>query len=216
MSVLVAQVEDGAGSPVLEELTGLGHRFAALLLLVLIAPVLVVVALLVFASSRGPVLYRQVRIGQFGRRFVIYKFRTMHRHAEHRLADVLADEGVLRVTPFFKIKDDPRITPVGKLLRTTSLDELPQLVNVLLGDMRLVGPRPQSPAEVATYDARTWRRLLVKPGITGLWQVHGRSDLSAQEGLELDLDYVRNWSPRLDAAVLVQTPRAVVGQRGAY
>ncbi len=194
----------------------LGHRFAALLLLVVLSPLLVVLALLVLLTSGRPVFYRQVRIGQFGRRFRIVKFRTMHRGADARLAAVLAASGTDEIQPFFKIKDDPRVTRVGSLLRKASLDELPQLFNVLLGDMRLVGPRPQSPAEVSTYDDLVWRRLLVRPGVTGMWQVHGRSDLTADEGLALDLAYVRDWSPGLDAKLLLRTPRAVVAQRGAY
>lgn len=204
-----------AHSPAVEHLVDAGHRFGALLLLVLLSPLLLVIAVLVLVTSGAPVFYRQVRIGQFGRRFTILKFRTMHRGAEARLAAVLAAQGD-GLTPFFKVKDDPRVTRVGRLLRKTSLDELPQLVNVVAGQMRLVGPRPQSPAEVATYDTLVWRRLLVRPGITGMWQVHGRSDLTAAEGLELDLAYVRDWTPGLDARVLLQTPRAVVFQRGAY
>lgn len=204
-----------AHSPAVERLIDAGHRFGAFLLLVVLSPVLVVIALLVLVTSGAPVFYRQVRVGQFGRRFRIVKFRTMHRGADARLAAVLAAQGD-GVTPFFKIKDDPRVTRVGRLLRRTSLDELPQLFNVLVGDMRLVGPRPQSPAEVATYDTLVWRRLLVRPGVTGMWQVNGRSDLTAAEGLAMDLAYVREWTPGLDAKVLLKTPLAVVAQRGAY
>ena len=193
----------------------LGHRLTALVLLLVLAPVLLVLTLLVLSSSGAPVFYRQVRVGQYGRPFRIVKFRTMHRDAESRLAAVLAAQGD-EVAPFFKVKDDPRVTRVGRILRKTSLDELPQLVNVLVGDMRLVGPRPQSPAEVATYDTLVWRRLLVHPGVTGMWQVHGRSDLTAEEGLALDLAYVQTWSPGLDARLLLQTPKAVLVQRGAY
>lgn len=199
-----------------QALVACGNRAAALLLIVALAPVLLLVAGLVRVSSSGPVLYRQVRIGQFGRGFSIYKFRTMVHGADAHLVSVLEANGIDAVTPFFKIQRDPRITPVGGVLRRTSLDELPQLFNVLFGHMSLVGPRPQSAAEVATYDARVWRRLLVKPGVTGLWQVSGRSDLTAGEGLELDLAYVRDWSPALDVKVLLRTPRAVVAQRGAY
>ena len=132
------------------------------------------------------------------------------------LAALLAERGVHRITPFVKIEHDPRITPVGRVLRKTSLDELPQLLNVLKGDMRLVGPRPQTLAEVDQYDDYAWRRLLVPPGITGLWQVSGRSSLSTDEGLALDLDYVRQWTPGLDARVLLRTPLAVIRQRGAH
>lgn len=204
-----------AHSRTVEHLIDAGHRFAALLLLVVLSPVLLGVAAVVLLTSGAPVFYRQVRIGQFGRPFRILKFRTMHRGADARLGDVLAAQGA-GVAPFFKVKEDPRVTRVGRVLRRTSLDELPQLLNVLVGDMRLVGPRPQSPAEVSTYDDLVWRRLLVRPGVTGMWQVHGRSDLTADEGLELDLHYVRHWSPGLDARLLMKTPLAVVVQRGAY
>lgn len=194
----------------------LGHRFAAFLLLLGLAPVLLAVAALVLVTSGRPILYRPVRVGQYGRRFRILKFRTMQHDADRRLAAVLADNGSHEIRPFFKIKKDPRLTRVGRMLRRTSLDELPQLFNVLWGDMRLVGPRPQSPAEVSTYDDLVWRRLLVRPGVTGMWQVHGRSDLTAAEGLALDLEYVRQWSPGLDAKLLLKTPKAVVLRRGAY
>lgn len=216
MSVAVGEPARAAHSAGVEALVDFGHRFAALLLLLVLSPVMVAIAVLVLLTSGGPVFYRQVRIGQYGRRFRIVKFRTMHRGADARLAAVLAAEGHGEITPFFKVKDDPRITRVGRVLRRASLDELPQLVNVLVGDMRLVGPRPQSPAEVATYDTLVWRRLLVRPGVTGMWQVNGRSDLTAEQGLELDLAYVRDWSPGLDARLLFKTPFAVVGQRGAY
>lgn len=215
MTAPVGEARGLAHSRQVELLIDAGHRFGALLLLLVLAPVLLAVAALVLLTSGAPVFYRQVRVGQFGRPFRIVKFRTMHRGADARLAAVLAAQGT-DITPFFKVRDDPRVTRVGRVLRRTSLDELPQLFNVLVGDMRLVGPRPQSPAEVSTYDDLVWRRLLVRPGVTGMWQVHGRSDLTADEGLELDLHYVQNWSPGLDARLLMKTPLAVVAQRGAY
>lgn len=204
-----------SAGPVAELAVEAAHRLAALILLIVLAPVMLAVAAMVLLTSGAPVFYRQVRVGQYGRPFRIYKFRTMHRDAEARLAAVLAEQGC-SLTPFFKIKADPRVTRVGKVLRRTSLDELPQLLNVLTGDMRLVGPRPQSPAEVATYDDLVWRRLLVRPGVTGMWQVYGRSDLTADEGLALDIEYVQSWSPSLDARLLLRTPAAVIWQRGAY
>lgn len=216
MSAVAGTAPRTAHSRGVEVLIDLGHRFGALLLLLVLSPVMLAIAFVVLMTSGAPVLYRQMRVGQYGRRFRIIKFRTMHRGADARLVAVLAAEGVGEIAPFFKVKDDPRITGVGRVLRRTSLDELPQLINVLIGDMRLVGPRPQSPAEVATYDTLVWRRLLVHPGVTGMWQVHGRSDLTADQGLELDLAYVRDWSPGLDAKLLIKTPLAVVGQRGAY
>ena len=193
--------------------TGL-QRLAAGLLLLSAAPLMLLLVVAVRLTSRGPAVYRQVRIGQFGRAFTIYKFRTMRVGSDAMLAEVLAAHGQ-ELRPFFKVKHDPRITRLGRVLRSTSLDELPQLWNVVRGDMNLIGPRPQSRAEVREYDARGWRRLLVKPGMTGLWQVSGRSHLSTEDALELDLDSVRDWSLALDAKVLLKTPRAVVVRRGA-
>lgn len=195
-----------------ETLVDLANRLAGLLLLVLALPALVVIGFLVRVTSAGPAIYSQTRVGQFGRSFRIYKFRTMHQDADALLAGLLGGT----ISPFFKIRNDPRVTTIGRVLRLTSLDELPQLVNVVRGEMNLVGPRPQSPAEVAAYGGVAWRRLLVKPGITGMWQVSGRSDLQAHEGLELDLAYVRDWTPALDLRVLARTPRAVLTRKGAY
>lgn len=189
-------------------------RLLALVALLLTAPLLAFVAVAVAASSRGPVLFTQVRVGRGGKEFRLLKFRTMVVDA-HAMRSVLADRneggGLL-----FKMRDDPRVTGVGKWLRKWSLDELPQLVNVLLGHMSLVGPRPPLPEEVARYDGDVARRLFVKPGITGLWQVSGRSDLSWQDGLRLDLYYVENWSLTSDLMILWKTVGAVVRQRGAY
>ena len=189
-------------------------RFGALLLLAVFGPVLLGVALLVRVTSRGPVLFRQVRVGRDGREFRIFKFRSMYVDAEARLAELRhlnEHDGVL-----FKIRDDPRVTPVGRWLRRFSLDELPQLLNVVAGQMSLVGPRPPLPAEVAAYAADVRRRLAVKPGMTGLWQVSGRSDLSWEEAVRLDLRYVENWSLSLDLVILLRTMTAVMRSSGAY
>jgi exopolysaccharide biosynthesis polyprenyl glycosylphosphotransferase len=189
-------------------------RLGALLLLMLFGPVLLGVALCVRITSRGPVLFRQVRVGRDGGEFRIFKFRSMYVDAEARLAELRhlnEHDGVL-----FKIRDDPRVTPVGRWLRRFSLDELPQLLNVLGGQMSLVGPRPPLPQEVAAYADDVRRRLAVKPGMTGLWQVSGRSDLSWEEAVRLDLRYVENWSLSLDLVILLRTMTAVVRSSGAY
>jgi exopolysaccharide biosynthesis polyprenyl glycosylphosphotransferase len=186
----------------------------ALVAVVVLAPVLLAIALVVRATSPGPALFTQDRVGRNGTPFRVYKFRSMYIDAERRLADIRhlnEHDGVL-----FKVRNDPRITPVGRWLRTHSLDELPQLFNVLRGDMSLVGPRPPLRSEVARYEGHAHRRLLVRPGITGLWQVSGRSDLSWDDTVRLDLQYVENWSLALDIAVLLRTAKAVFDGRGAY
>ncbi|MEZ0446835.1 sugar transferase [Cellulomonas sp. ICMP 17802] len=188
---------------------------AAVITLVLL-PVLAAVAILVGVTSRGPVLYRQERIGKDGKRFRIFKFRTMVAGADKRLSEVLADQGIDSVGMFYKPKNDPRVTSVGRVLRRTSIDELPQLFNVLLGDMALVGPRPQIDAEVAQYDRTAHRRLRVKPGLTGLWQVSGRSSLAPEHGIRLDVNYVENWTPFGDLMILARTARVIVRGDGAY
>ncbi|GIG38792.1 sugar transferase [Cellulomonas phragmiteti] len=181
----------------------------------LISPVLLVLALLVKTTSRGPVFYAQERIGKDGRTFRMLKFRSMQVGAHDRLAEVLAAEGVDSVGAFYKPKNDPRVTRIGRVLRRYSLDELPQLLNVLRGDMSLVGPRPQIAAEVATYDRAAHRRLLVKPGLTGLWQVSGRSNLDPRAAMRLDVSYVENWTLFGDVLILVRTARAMVAGDGA-
>jgi lipopolysaccharide/colanic/teichoic acid biosynthesis glycosyltransferase len=160
------------------------------------------------------VLYRQERVGLNGRPFTMLKFRSMVVDADSRL-DTLRDEN-LGDGLLFKMREDPRVTPVGRWLRRLSLDELPQLLNVLGGSMSLVGPRPPLPSEVARYDNSVRRRLLVKPGLTGLWQISGRSDLPWDEAVRLDLRYVENWSLSLDLLILWKTVRAVLGGSGAY
>ncbi|MFI7541166.1 sugar transferase [Actinoplanes sp. NPDC049599] len=189
-------------------------RIGALSLLGLFGPLLLAVALCVRVTSRGPVLFRQVRVGRDGSEFRIFKFRSMYVDAEARLAELRhlnEHDGVL-----FKMRDDPRVTPVGRWLRRLSLDELPQLLNVIAGQMSLVGPRPPLPSEVAMYADDVRRRLAVKPGMTGLWQVSGRSDLSWEEAVRLDLRYVENWSLSLDLVILLRTMTAVVRSSGAY
>lgn len=189
-------------------------RSGAVLGLLALAPLLLLVAAAVRFTSCGPVFHRQIRHGQHSRPFTMWKFRTMvadaERHRE-RLATCNESDG-----PMFKMRRDPRVTRVGRLLRRSSLDELPQLLNVLRGDMSLVGPRPPLPDEVSRYDERELRRLSVKPGLTGLWQVSGRSDLSWQETVSLDLWYVDNWSVATDVGLMARTLRAVTDGRGAY
>jgi exopolysaccharide biosynthesis polyprenyl glycosylphosphotransferase len=183
-------------------------------LLTLGAPLMGVIALAVKLTSPGPVLFRQTRIGVDGRHFTMLKYRSMVADAEQRKAELFQHSegnGML-----FKMKRDPRVTRVGSVLRRLSLDELPQLFNVVRGDMSLVGPRPPLPEEVAVYTDDATRRLRVRPGLTGLWQVSGRSDLSWEESLRLDLRYVDNWSLALDLSILWRTGRAVFKGSGAY
>ncbi|MGP4001657.1 sugar transferase [Streptomyces sp. 8N706] len=189
-------------------------RTGAALGLLLLAPLYGLLALAVRLDSPGPVLHRQTRVGQHGVPFTMWKFRTMVADAERRRAELTAvneQDG-----PLFKMRRDPRVTRIGRRLRRSSLDELPQLVNVVRGEMSLVGPRPPLPEEVAQYDAVEMRRLTVKPGLTGLWQISGRSDLSWDETVALDLRYADNWSIGGDLDVIARTLRAVVDGRGAY
>jgi lipopolysaccharide/colanic/teichoic acid biosynthesis glycosyltransferase len=166
-------------------------------------------------SSPGPAIFKQTRTGQDGREFTLLKFRSMYVDAEKRKAE-LEDRNERAEGLLFKIRDDPRVTPVGRFLRRYSLDELPQLINVVQGKMSLVGPRPPLPEEVALYQDDVRRRLLVKPGLTGLWQISGRSDLDWDESVRLDLRYVENWSFTLDLMILWKTMSTVVRGRGAY
>ena len=187
----------------------------ALLLLVALLPVIAFTAFEIWRFDRGPIFFRQHRVGRHGQPFRCWKFRTMVVDAEARRAAVLAAQGVDNGL-FAKLKEDPRITNPGRWLRRLSLDELPQLFNVLRGEMSLVGPRPQTAHEVSLYDDVMARRLHVRPGMTGLWQVSGRSDLSVAEAVRLDLYYVDNWSMVQDLHILARTFGAVVGSRGAY
>jgi exopolysaccharide biosynthesis polyprenyl glycosylphosphotransferase len=186
---------------------------AALLMLVLAVPLLVVAAVIVLTSP-GAVFFTHERIGRHGRPFRMLKFRSMVHDADSRLASLLAEQGSAD-RPLFKVENDPRVTRVGSFLRRYSIDEIPQLVNVLRGDMSLVGPRPQVAKEVALYDNAAARRLFVKPGMTGLWQVSGRSNLEWDESVRLDLYYVENWSMTADIAILARTVRAVLASDGA-
>jgi exopolysaccharide biosynthesis polyprenyl glycosylphosphotransferase len=183
--------------------------------LLVLSPLLVGIALAVGWTSKGPVLYRQKRVGKEGVPFMVLKFRTMVDGADQLVAE-LKDLNEAS-GPLFKMRRDPRITPVGRWLRRWSLDELPQLVNVLRGEMSLVGPRPPLPEEVSAYE-QDWHfdRLEVLPGITGLWQVSGRSGLSFDEYIRLDLHYVENWSLALDLFILLKTIPAVLFQKGAF
>ncbi|MCW2794737.1 sugar transferase [Nocardioides sp.] len=186
----------------------------SLALLVVFAPVFAFAMLRIKLHDRGPVLFNQTRVGRDGVEFECHKFRTMVTDAEDLLAELHQQSGY--AGGLFKLKADPRITKPGAFLRRYSLDELPQLLNVLRGDMSLVGPRPPLPREVANYEPDTVRRLRVRPGMTGLWQVSGRSDLSFSEAVRLDLFYVDNWSMLQDLTILLRTFQAVFGSRGAY
>lgn len=184
-------------------------------LTILAAPILLSAAVAIKVTSRGPVFFLQTRIGRRGVPFKIIKLRTMHLDADKLLTELLEKQGKTEA-PLFKVDDDPRITRVGKFLRRYSIDELPQLINVIKGDMSLVGPRPQRDAEVEMYDSKAARRLTVRPGMTGLWQVSGRSDLDWEQAVRLDLYYVENWSMTGDIIILWKTIRAVMRSHGAY
>ncbi len=186
----------------------------ASLLLVLLSPLLIVLALAVWLSSRGPVLFGSARPGIGQQPFRCLKFRTMHTDAEQRLADL---ESLNEASgALFKIRDDPRLTPVGRLLRRFSLDELPQLINVLRGEMSLVGPRPLPVRDFELLEDWHRKRYLVLPGMTGLWQVSGRSELDFDDLVRLDFIYLERWSLALDLAIIVKTIPAVLSRRGAY
>ena len=193
---------------------GVVERAAAVLILTLLSPLMLGLAAVVRATSPGPALFRQRRVGLNGTEFTCLKFRTMVEDAEQRRAE-LEHLNEMRDGPLFKISKDPRLTRVGAVLRRYSLDELPQLFNVAGGSMSLVGPRPPLPAEAARYSEDMRRRLAVKPGLTGLWQVSGRSSLSWADSVRLDLSYVENWSPGLDAMILLRTTSAVVRGTGS-
>jgi exopolysaccharide biosynthesis polyprenyl glycosylphosphotransferase len=186
----------------------------SVVLLVMLLPVLAAAALAIRVSSRGPVIYRQERIGLEGRPFTMFKFRSMCCGADGTRKRLARRNEV--TGPVFKMRCDPRVTRVGGVLRKFSIDELPQLVNVLKGDMSLVGPRPPLPEEYATYGPWERQRLLVVPGITCIWQVSGRSDIDFARWVELDLEYIRTWSLSLDLRLLVRTIGAVISTRGAY
>ena len=183
--------------------------------LIVLLPLFAVVAILIKATSRGPVFFVQIRIGRYGRAFPFYEFRSMYQDAEKRKAELLAQnqsaDGVI-----FKMKKDPRITPVGRVIRRTSIDELPQFLNVFFGDMSLVGPRPPVPSEVAQYSLEDRKRLMVKPGLTCLWQVSGRSDIPFKQQVRLDKEYIRSQSLWRDLVILLRTVPAILSGKGAY
>lgn len=183
--------------------------------LVLLLPLFVVVAILIKATSPGPIFFVQIRVGKYGRTFSFYKFRSMYVDAEKRKAELMAQnqsaDGVI-----FKMKKDPRITPIGRFIRKTSIDELPQFLNVLFGDMSLVGPRPPVPSEVSQYTLEDRKRLMVRPGLTCLWQVSGRSDIPFKKQVSLDKEYIRSQSLWKDIVILLRTVPAILSGRGAY
>lgn len=184
------------------------------LAVVVLTPVLLAVALLISVTSRGPVFYVQARVGRGGEPFRMLKFRSMYRDVHARRYEHA--EQNIHQGPIFKIRDDPRITPVGRAIRRLSIDELPQLFNVLMGSMSLVGPRPALPEEFLDYTERERQRLLVKPGVTCIWQVSGRSDVDFDTWIDMDLEYIEGWSLRMDLKLLAKTVPAVITGRGAY
>ena len=195
--------------------------------IVLFSPFFIAIAVIIKLTSRGPVLYKQKRIGEFGREFTFLKFRSMYQGANDKLHSEYVKKLIREDKAYsgsadgerqvFKIKDDPRITPIGRFLRKTSLDELPQFFNVLRGDMSLVGPRPPIPYELEDYSLWHWRRVIeAKPGVTGLWQVMGRSMTSYNDMVRLDLRYIERWSIWLDIKIILLTPFSMVSSKGAY
>ena len=225
MSLSRVDVDDLGGVPLVGvREVGFGHRVRAIKRLMdvagaitamtLGAPILGLIAVAIRLDSAGPIVFRQTRVGADGKEFEILKFRSMYQGAEERLEE-LRDRSEVE-GPIFKMKDDPRVTPVGRILRRSSLDELPQLWNVLLGEMSLVGPRPPIPDEVAEYMEWHKKRLEVRPGMTGLWQVSGRSLLSFDEQCLLDIYYIENWSLWLDFQILLRTVPEVIFGNGAY
>ena len=222
-AIATGKVEELDGTPVFSLVAGPDRALAlatkrlidigvAALVLVLFSPLLVGIAVGIVADGGRPILFRQVRVGLHGRRFSLIKFRTMVPGAEARMGDLGARNEVLG--PAFKITDDPRITRIGRFLRRTSLDELPQAWNVLIGQMSLVGPRPPLPDEVVDYDLWHRRRLSMKPGITGLWQVEARRDGDFDRWVEKDLEYIDRWSPLLDLQIMVRTIPAMLRAEG--
>jgi lipopolysaccharide/colanic/teichoic acid biosynthesis glycosyltransferase len=183
-------------------------------LLALLSPLLALIAVAILVDSGRPVFFRQRRAGKDGEAFTMLKFRTMVNDAEDRLPELVDLEKLEQ--PAFKIRDDPRVTGIGRILRRSSLDELPQCINVLRGDMSLVGPRPEEESVVALYDDRQRGRLAIKPGLTGPMQVYGRSDLTFEERLAMERDYLDNLSLLTDLAILLRTPRAIIRGDGAH
>lgn len=181
----------------------------SVVLLVLLSPVFILSMVAILVTDGRPILFRQSRVGRNGREFIMIKFRTMSTDAEDKLDEIKAENQ--RTGPLFKVNNDPRVTTVGRVLRRSSIDELPQLFNVLTGSMSLVGPRPALPAEVVEFSAELRRRELVAQGLTGLWQLEGRTDPDFTRYAELDLRYVENWTLRLDLWIMIRTPFVVLG-----
>jgi lipopolysaccharide/colanic/teichoic acid biosynthesis glycosyltransferase len=186
----------------------------SLVMLTILLPLFLVLALLVKLTSKGPVFYASIRIGRCGKPFRFLKFRTMYQDADKRLDDLMAKNE--KDGPIFKMKMDPRTTPLGRFMRKYSLDEIPQLLHVVRGEMSMVGPRPPVPREVEQYDEFARERLTIKPGMTCYWQIQGRSNLSFEEWMELDHKYMQEMSFWTDVKILVQTPLAVIKGEGAY
>lgn len=185
--------------------------------IIITAPIMVAAAIAIKCDSKGPVIFKQERVGRNGQRFFIYKFRSMYVDAESRLKDLESQNIMSGDGRIFKVKDDPRITKVGKFLRKTSIDELPQFINVLIGNMSLVGTRPPTVSEVEKYDRKHYRRISIKPGITGIWQTSGRSDVTDfEEIVKMDVEYIDKWSLILDFTLIMRTIKAVVRKAGAY
>lgn len=186
----------------------------ASLIILIGLPLWLCLGIIIYLSSPGPILYKSVRVGLNGQPFYMFKFRSMYQDADKILTRLMAQNEAQG--PIFKMKHDPRVTPIGRFIRRTSIDEFPQMLNILKGDMSLVGPRPPLPHEVAQYEEWQKGRLAIKPGLTGLWQVRGRSDLSFDEGVLMDLYYIENWSLHLYFQILLRTIPAVLFRRGAY
>lgn len=220
-TMIVDQVNEAYNVHLLKERVPyvMGKRFLDVILsfigLILLTPLFLFLAILIKVEDpKGPVFFAQTRVGKNGKLFKMYKFRSMVRNAEERLSELIHQSDVQGA--MFKMKHDPRITKVGRVIRKSSLDELPQLVNVLRGDMSLVGPRPPLPREVNEYTSYDMQRLLVVPGCTGLWQVSGRNHVGFQEMVELDLKYIRERSFKKDLHILLKTVKVLVGTDDAY
>ncbi len=224
-----------AGYPLIEiaptSLSGWGRivkRFIDIVLsilgIIVLSPVMLVIAIAIKLDSKGPIIYSQKRVGELGKLFTFYKFRSMYSELSPGLGGAKAEELLEKLRaekneasgPMFKMKDDPRITKVGKFIRKTSLDELPQLFNVFVGNMSVVGPRPALPNEVVQYGDAAKRRLLIKPGVTGLWQVSGRSDTGFDDYVQMDVYYLEHWSIWLDFKIMFLTFKAVFARKGSY
>lgn len=228
-------IDTVAGYPLIEiaptPLAGWGRvvkRFIDIILsilgIIVLSPLMLAVAIAIKLDSKGPVIYSQKRVGELGKFFTFYKFRSMHSELSPGLGGQKAEELLAKLRaekneasgPMFKMKDDPRVTRVGKFIRKTSLDELPQLFNVFVGNMSVVGPRPALPNEVVQYGDAAKRRLLIKPGVTGLWQVSGRSDASFDDYVQMDVYYLEHWSIWLDFKIMLLTFKAVFQRKGSY